>query len=69
MNPVLLSANCPVIADGSEVIIEEVLNFPATNSQFVIIRDAKKVNLNQHGKPEPIISTIRLTAITFESEL
>lgn len=65
---VLLAANCPVIEDGSKVVIEEVYNFPATDSQFVTIRAWDKFNTNQHGKPEPIISTVRLYERTFQEE-
>ncbi|AND75467.1 hypothetical protein FDH01_gp155 [Acinetobacter phage vB_AbaM_ME3] len=63
---VLLKANCPVIQDGCEVVITELWNFPATSSQFVTIRDLHNVNVNHHGKPEPILSTVRLTENTFE---
>lgn len=63
---VLLDANCPVIQNGCEVIILDVLNFPATNAQFVTIKDLHNVNVNHNGKPEPIFSTIRLTDKTFK---
>lgn len=65
---ILAKANCPVIKDGYEVIVLFIWDFPNTNTKFVTIKDLHNVNLNHHGNPEPIISTIRLTDFTFEKE-
>ena len=65
---VLLKADCPVIADGVKVEVIDILNFPATNSQFVILQDYENIPLNKHGQPDPIISTIRLRDNTFIPE-
>lgn len=65
---VLSDANCPVIADGTKVEVVDILNFPATNSQFVILQDYENIPLNKHGQPEPIVSTVRLTEKTFIPE-
>jgi hypothetical protein len=63
---VLLNGNSPNLIDGEEVVVDYIFNFPATNSQFVTIRSLNRTNINQHGKPEPIISTVRLTNKTFQ---
>ncbi len=63
---VLLKGNSPNLIDGEEVVMDCIFNFPATNSQFVTIRSLNRTNINQHGKPEPIISTVRLTNKTFQ---
>lgn len=63
---VLLNSNSPNLIDGEEVVVDYIFNFPATNSQFVTIRSLSRTNINQHGKPEPIISTVRLTNKTFQ---
>lgn len=63
---VLLKGNSPNLIDGEEVVVDYIFNFPATNSQFVTIRSLNRTNINQHGKPEPIISTVRLTNKTFQ---
>lgn len=65
---VLLDANCPVIENGEKVEVEEIYNFPATNSQFVTVRAWDRFNLDRFGKPEPIISTVRLHDRTFMPE-
>ena len=62
---VLLKGTSPNLIDGEEVVVDYIFNFPATNSQFVTIRSLNRTNINQHGKPEPIISTVRLTNKTF----
>lgn len=63
---VLLKGNSPNLIDGEEVVVDYIFNFPATNSQFVTIRSLNRTNTNRHGKPEPIISTVRLTNKTFQ---
>lgn len=65
---VLNTEECPVIAVGTKVKVIDILNFPATNSQFVILQDYENIPLNKHGQPDPIISTIRLRDNTFISE-
>lgn len=65
---VLANANCPVIEDGSEVIVTNIYNFTNANCQFVTIRDLHRVNLDFHGNPQPILSTIRLTDETFRKD-
>ena len=65
---VLSDANCPVIADGTKVEVLGILNFPATNSQFVTLQDHENIPLNKYGLPEPIVSTVRLTNKTFIPE-
>lgn len=63
---VLLKGNSPNLIDGEEVIVDYIFNFPATNSQFVTIRSFDRFNLDRFGKPEPIVSTVRLTNKTFQ---
>lgn len=65
---VLLDANCPVIANGTKVDVVDILEFPATDSQFVILQDRENIPLNKHGQPEPIVSTVRLHSRTFQEE-
>ena len=65
---VLLNGTSPNLIDGEEVVVDYIFNFPATNNQFVTIRSLNRTNINQHGKPEPIISTVRLTSKTFQEE-
>jgi len=65
---VLNTEECPVIAGGTKVEVIDILNFPATNSQFVILQDYENIPLNKHGQPDPIISTIRLRDNTFIPE-
>jgi hypothetical protein len=65
---VLLNGTSPNLIDGEEVVVDYIFNFPATNSQFVTIRSLNRTNTNQHGKPEPIISTVRLTSKTFQEK-
>ena len=65
---ILSDANCPVIVDGTKVEVIDILNFPATDSKFITIKDYENIPLNKHGQPDPIISTIRLTEKTFTLE-
>ena len=65
---VLLNADCPVIEDGTKVKVLNILDFPATDSQFVTIEDLVNIPLDRHGKPDPIISTVRLHVCTFQEE-
>ena len=65
---ILSDANCPVIADGTKVEVTDILNFPATDSKFITIKDYENIPLNKHGQPDPIISTIRLRDNTFIPE-
>ena len=63
---VLLKGNSPNLVDGEKVFVDHIFEFPSTDSQFVTIRSLNRTNINQHGKPEPIISTVRLTNKTFQ---
>ena len=63
---VLLKGNSPNLVDGEKVFVDHIFDFPSTDSQFVTIRSLNRTNINQHGKPEPIISTVRLTNKTFQ---
>ena len=63
---VLLNGNSPNLIDGEKVFVDHIFDFPSTDSQFVTIRSLNRTNINQHGKPEPIISTVRLTNKTFQ---
>lgn len=51
--------DCPVIKPDTRVEVLDVLEFPATGSIFITIKDLENVNYNHKGQPEPIISTIR----------
>ena len=63
---VLLKGNSPNLIDGEKVFVDHIFDFPSTNSQFVTIRSFDRFNLDRFGKPEPIISTVRLTNKTFQ---
>ena len=65
---VLLNGNSPNLVDGEKVFVEHIFDFPSTNSQFVTIRSFDRFNLDRFGKPEPIVSTVRLTNKTFQEE-
>ena len=55
-------------ANGEKVFVDHIFEFPSTDSQFVTIRSFDRFNLDRFGKPEPIVSTVRLTNKTFQEE-
>ena len=63
---VLLNGNSPNLVDGEKVFVDHIFEFPSTDSQFVTIRSFDRFNLDRFGKPEPIVSTVRLTNKTFQ---
>ena len=63
---VLLNGNSPNLIDGEKVFVDHIFVFPSTDSQFVTIRSFDRFNLDRFGKPEPIVSTVRLTNKTFQ---
>ena len=65
---VLLNGNSPNLVDGEKVFVEHIFDFPSTDRQFVTIRSFDRFNLDRFGKPEPIVSTVRLTNKTFQEE-
>lgn len=65
---VLNAHYCPVIKCGTNVAIEHVWNFPASNRKFVTIRDLENIPLDRHGNPVPIISTIPYDDFTFAED-
>lgn len=65
---ILDTDECPVIQQGTEVAIEHVWNFPASNRKFVTIRDVENIPLDRHGNPVPIISTIPYHILTFQED-
>ena len=65
---VLLNGNSPNLVDGEKVFVDHIFEFPSTDSQFVTIRSFDRTNKDRLGKPEPIISTVRLTIKTFQEE-
>ncbi len=56
---------CPVIKNGTKVIIDHIYDFPATGKKFVTIIDFENHPLDRHGNPTDIISTIPLDDKTF----
>lgn len=65
---VLLNGNSPNLIDGEKVFVDHIFDFPSTDSQFVTLRSFDRFNLDRFGKPEPIVSTVRLTNKTFQEE-
>ena len=65
---VLLNGTSPNLIDGEKVFVDHIFDFPSTDSQFVTIRSFDRFNLDRFGKPEPIVSTVRLTNKTFQEE-
>lgn len=62
----LLTDLCPVIKANTKIEILKIFNFPATNKQFVTIKDLENFNINLKGHKEDIISTIELLDNTLE---
>ena len=63
---VLLNGTSPNLIDGEKVFVDHIFDFPSTDSQFVTLRSFDRFNLDRFGKPEPIVSTVRLTNKTFQ---
>ena len=63
---VLLNGNSLNLIDGEKVFVDHIFDFPSTDSQFVTLRSFDRFNLDRFGKPEPIVSTVRLTNKTFQ---